>query len=1415
MKRTWLFLTLVLMCFVCACHSTPARYGATVDYELLEPEPSLLAGHRAYTVHSWEVVRIESEAPLRLGVVSRGITSFENASPERGAILFRAPLHGETLLIPGEHRAFRISSHAPAYGWFAIEDAAFAWADSPLGTPFPALAPDVRIPVADAKLLDASLAQKGEEARSLRRLYALRVVEALRETAGYPFYDAKDIELPGAVRDVEDHAYHRGERQLFTVQGPAMVRIFARAIRTATVAEIGLTVLEAKPGSAPRMRALANAFVSPLSKTPPTSADPDPDLAVVPRALLYVPTGTHPYVLQTQGAGSWIRLERAVPLRHLQDAWKKDIALLEESALKLCNGSQSAAQSRDACLFAQAITGKEQAASPETSKAVHELAEHLSLSGPNPPSRAIEQGALGLPLLNDQRTREVDQEVRHTAATVFDQSSLWTAAVPNTEAWTVISSEGIAPSECGAKSGPRDLTRESARYRTQLFRGARALTLAVTADCNENLPITLEVDGTKISAQPESASSTWHILVKNEFSVVRRLDGGTAKIQASEASSDVCTPNLRSMFAAQKLLTPAPLALAFAGIGASEPSGTRGVEVWIAAEARSEHLRLLGGDVVLADATIEQPSVTVTEASDAAGKHFRLAGTVAIPASARTITASGGPGLAVRTMLRTSKVEAVPVVASGMATLDEKVLTMRSADVLAHEGAARGKALRDRALVLAKSGAEKAALEDARAADRLGENATSKSSEAEIQSVLIPWQARALELAPNQLAYGLEPAFEPMAKRCKVDPGAPRAQIASLEGIFREKPKQAQQAWDPLLLGQSAKLTRTAAADPRVVHLLSRAQLSSRWQSRLDLPLPRIPKPDLVPGAPEQQVPPLDGDGYLRARVALGAPFGGRDYAVISAERPARATLTKAQASGIHVHYVCAARKPSIPSPCPFEVLLDDKSIFQAKNESGIFDIPESALSRAPQLELRVAATTADKVVAAQIVFDRAFPGAVPTHDGKGFTLPNPRTQYRMLLGAQATLKVPVAAATVLRVEARAETPGASVSAAFASEKREFAADGLVQYVEVAQPGVVLLTAVGGAVTLTVQERTADPENTGAAEESDLRAGIGVPVSISGANEGTWRDKVHASEVPLSPFIENLGTFNPGASFVLSTLREGVRDSRAPDAYGEFQLSYRRTIESIKLTTFVGGNARIRNDAPSLGGTLSLYENIERYRLRVFGVVNAWTQVYEGARASSVVPRAFIEYSFHATNTFFILPRLGYEGFYTFNPPTKGARYLDDDVYNSFRGNRPSLAFLQSLFWFAPHFNDVFYVRLRGSYDLGGARFSHATARPGVFLAAGPFDLGAFYNLSWFLATPGARAASSFDSTVSANATLVGWLSDKSIGLQPGAAAQVRIDDGAYQMSVYLNLLLSARRGIRDFSSLELNFPEAASAGAR
>jgi hypothetical protein len=50
----------------------------------------------------------------------------------------------------------------------------------------------------------------------------------------------------------------------------------------------------------------------------------------------------------------------------------------------------------------------------------------------------------------------------------------------------------------------------------------------------------------------------------------------------------------------------------------------------------------------------------------------------------------------------------------------------------------------------------------------------------------------------------------------------------------------------------------------------------------------------------------------------------------------------------------------------------------------------------------------------------------------------------------------------------------------------------------------------------------------------------------------------------------------------------------------------------------------------------------------------------------------------------------------------------------------------QLLFWWVPRFNDIFYLRARATADAEERKLSHASVRPGVFLALGALDSGLY-----------------------------------------------------------------------------------------
>ncbi len=58
-----------------------------------------------------------------------------------------------------------------------------------------------------------------------------------------------------------------------------------------------------------------------------------------------------------------------------------------------------------------------------------------------------------------------------------------------------------------------------------------------------------------------------------------------------------------------------------------------------------------------------------------------------------------------------------------------------------------------------------------------------------------------------------------------------------------------------------------------------------------------------------------------------------------------------------------------------------------------------------------------------------------------------------------------------------------------------------------------------------------------------------------------------------------------------------------------------------------------------------------------------------------------------------------------------------------------------------------------------------------------------------------------------------GWLLPGSFGLNPFVTGSVRFDGGGYQLVAGLQATAAFRRGLRDFTSLELSFPEQLAGG--
>jgi hypothetical protein len=125
-----------------------------------------------------------------------------------------------------------------------------------------------------------------------------------------------------------------------------------------------------------------------------------------------------------------------------------------------------------------------------------------------------------------------------------------------------------------------------------------------------------------------------------------------------------------------------------------------------------------------------------------------------------------------------------------------------------------------------------------------------------------------------------------------------------------------------------------------------------------------------------------------------------------------------------------------------------------------------------------------------------------------------------------------------------------------------------------------------------------------------------------------------------------------------------------------------------------------------------------------------------------------------------------------------------------------------------PHFNDIFYLRTRLSMDAGAAEFSHFAVRPGLFLAFGQLDVSAFTDAAFYAATPNVRPTGEAEVTAGLQVSPHFWWRNGSFDVEPGFIGTVDATKRLWQATIFVNVLASYRRGLRDFSSLELDFPE-------
>ena len=1404
------------------------------------------------TARGGDVVRLDVGDAVALEIGERGpaegggAESWHTLTSVGGVTLVRPAAFTSAILVPvGALRSAHVGHGLePGYGWFALEDQVLEWAAGPLGASFPAVAPAARLASTEFSALDQELEQAldaapdrvraARSARAIRRVAGLRAVRALRQTYEYPYF-ISTRPAPAAAAPTRK----LGERTVYEVTpgrplelalaGPALLELGVTQDGTPNAEHAELRVVEGG-----RLRA-------------PWSA--------ARRAIVHVPPGHHRYQVESTG-GLLVAPLLAEAAVHLQDARDKS----EEAALELARDACNAPASPPLCALSLALLGQDGAGAAGPTRGlsfaaavasspapVGPLAELLASGGPREPSVALEAAgsrgdAAALAALGLLARQATDDPLRLAWAHATARGSDWEIArtEPGAGSWSTVAYGAPGDASCGAQSKQPwpEITGAETELVTTSWHGAQVLDLLVAASCAEPAPVELVVDGERLSANPAAGLVHWHVRVSGEAARVRRLDGGSARVFTLGRQAGPCAPRFETL--------RAPHVAAFGPELVFEAGAQAGAEIWLREDSAL-------GEVTFssrAEPGKEGQSVRVVvhrapgfAAYAESGRRFLRVARVALPDWARAgVRVAGGDAVAVRALVRAPRgapkqaPNLEPAALPPATPLDESALSALSRAILERPSGERGPLYLERAMVLAAAGARVAAAADAAAAQRLGARGPKGEDAVVLTEQLAHRRAPGAEpLPPGVGAYGIEADFEPGARRCASASG----QRAELQNVARELAERSagaerHRAYDAALAARAVAAEEATPLDPRAAGLVARALAGSRWKLWRDLEHAEPVSRERAPRG-EGAVAP---DGLLRASVVAGEPFAPGTFATIVAARPVNAVLAGLP-RGTHarLELSCAARAAAaaIGAACPLELRIGKAAPTHPRlGEDGRGGLP-IPLSGAGTLEvgIHVDEQAPDWVVLARVVFDRKVPGSTEL-PGVGWLLTPKHLERRYLLAAGQALTVEPKNPGVLRFDAAAE-PAANVAVAALPEitlaaggrERALPADGTTVVVPALPGRPVVVRARGGAVTVAVAERVpADDDEAGvpAGEQpsgepmqnapapgsrwAPASAALVMDLRGSSAHEA-WHEQALQSPRPLTRIEASLGTVVGAVGADYGTLRQGSAPGATAEGQLFWMLGYRRRLEAIGLWTDVEVFGRARDGEPTYGGTGILYEDLERLHLRLSSTLTAETQQIAGTRTNTWKSRGFAEYSWRVTGDFFVLPRLGYDGWYTSLPsrPTELAA-VDDDVYSAYRVRRPTFLFAQALLWHAAYFNEIAYLRLRGTVDPRASTFSHASARPGAFVVFENLDFAGFLDATWYTPADSLLHRGHLTETAGLATRYAFWADLGSLSVQPGVAALTHLNDGAWQVSVFVNLLASYRRGVRDFSSLELDFPE-------
>ena len=1442
-----------------ACASPRTPVSSAVVWER-----AALSDTRELDVSPGDVLRIASDTPVRVVDITRGAEGEAEVArwvtPKNGVALVRPALGVSTMRFPRDVVVSLGTAKEPEISWFKLEHDAIAWAHSPLGTPFPALAAAPRLDPADAQDLDRTLSEaRGrvdeDVVLAIRSVFALRTIHALEGLRAYPYARNEEITLSGEERTIDERTFYQLSAEhpaRVTVSGPSALVVFSRAVRAPVDA-----ITEVRVTEGGRLRGTSRATVRHLTpgEPPPPAAtsakrgqeEPDPTLALLRRVFVHVPPGSHTYQIAASGTPAWIAATETSGFLRVEDA----IGGIENETHMLAR-ARRACEPRGAgapCAIALALAGEDGAppferALSNASPTARRLAERLATGAPADRAAALESDAAvgdtqALATVAQDAGSTIDPSLRDAWLRGTLRGTSWetvdapedggAAPDPGRSAgdgseltWFAFLPRGAAGSTCAASSHPSGPVSSApveqeldARPTTAFalpWRRVKTVRLLAVAPCSSNEPIRVEVDGQTLVAQPGSPRSVWHVVVRGETARVRRLDRGPGHVYV--LSDDGCSGHGTLVHPALPLGAPRTLRFP-AGVSAA------GVEVWVAEGAGSLPF------VVESEDGKNRVEVSVhggtgMTAIDEKGARWRRVASVALPAWAtRGVRASGPAGVALRPVARGVKGDAKPELEHARPADVDALVAISRKLTAATTRPSRGAAFLERALLLASYGFEHAAMDDAELAKADG--ATGPRGEdprMAVSRAVLPAPPTPLELSEN--AYGVEPDFDPKAARCAVRTGTdgrdgrdgtdgPRARIANLDVMLRQRGKSA--PFDRALATKAAGAALDAPEDPRSETLVTLATSSSKWRLLHDVEGGggRVPRPH-----EKDKNPVIDASGRLKPHILAGDPFGSR-FVSVTSERLARAYLGDIADAKAHLDVVCVPRRPTSDATCPLKVISGDVRVDAHIDAGGraTVDLPPGrGRGKGAELEVSLPETDADFVALMRVVLDRRSPGTTYV-EGLGWVLDTPSIQYRFLLAPGRPIRIRPAAPGLLRVDALPESGAAGgVLCTLGDRNVVVPPTGEPKVLPVTKGGEVVISARGGVETVAIAERIeaeSRPETDWAARNLEIRQ-LEFRSARTSLESGSFRDVAESSPPPLTWLEDRIGTFESNSGGVAQTLRDGA-SARVLDAYGFESITYRRRIESINLYTLGSVLARVRDGQPTYGASASLYEDIESLRLRVTGTAGVLTQNVDGTTAYNFQPRGFIEYSGRLASDLFLLPRLGYDGNYSsLKTAPASARDVDDDIYNAFRFHRNTFAFLQGLLWYVPFFNDIFYLRARGTYDATNGAFSHASLRPGAFFIFHAVELSAYFDAQYFLATTGARAKTSVDGTAGGGIVLHLPVAPGSFEIRPNASGAVR-DDGGWQVIAGISLVASFRRGVRDYSSLELSYPEETSGG--